>query len=218
MKTVPKLGLDRSTLLVGIASLLIGALLIGMVWLVSAKLFQDEIPMAKNGTSQKAKKDSSELTKESALTFVNDFLNDGALIASQMEDSNKEFKKIAAGDFTKVPQAYRDQFRWVDFYEKDSEVIGAALVATLYIGEKAKEVAKAQGSDIIGPWSSNPERDVFLDKEMGIAFVPLGIYLGSQSGMSIELVAVDGKWKIAPYSLISAIQASQNAATEKAAQ
>lgn len=48
----------------------------------------------------------------------------------------------------------------------------------------------------------------YADPEVGTVFVPLGIYVSDGAVFSFEMVYVDGEWKLAPYSLLKAVQLS----------
>lgn len=46
------------------------------------------------------------------------------------------------------------------------------------------------------------------DPEIGVVFVPLSVYTGTGSAFSLEMIYVDGEWRLAPYSLLDAIRLS----------
>ena len=56
---------------------------------------------------------------------------------------------------------------------------------------------------------------IYLDETTRIAQVPLEYYTGSGGAVSLEMVYVDGQWKLSPYSLIQAIQLANTKTTQK---
>lgn len=49
---------------------------------------------------------------------------------------------------------------------------------------------------------------VFLDSQLGVAYVPLDAFTGKQTAFSLQMVWVDGEWKLAPYSLLETVRLS----------
>lgn len=62
----------------------------------------------------------------------------------------------------------------------------------------------------ISPTSDTMYNYVYLDTELGIAFVPVSIFTDGSSAFSLEMVYVDGAWKLSPYSLLDIIRLSSN--------
>lgn len=58
------------------------------------------------------------------------------------------------------------------------------------------------------PNSENEWQNVQVDSAHGIAYVPLGIFTGTDVPFTFEMVYVDGEWKLAPFSLLQAIKMS----------
>lgn len=58
------------------------------------------------------------------------------------------------------------------------------------------------------PNSENEWQNVQVDSEHGIAYVPLGVFTGTDIPFTFEMVYVDGEWKLAPFSLLQAIKMS----------
>lgn len=51
---------------------------------------------------------------------------------------------------------------------------------------------------------------IYLDSELGIAFVPVNAFALSANSFSLEMAYLDGEWKLAPYSLLSMVQLSSS--------
>lgn len=69
-------------------------------------------------------------------------------------------------------------------------------------------IMNATGSLEIKPASDTMWKNVHVDSEMGTAFVPLSIYAGPSASFSMEMVYIDGGWKLAPYSLLDSVKLS----------
>lgn len=69
-------------------------------------------------------------------------------------------------------------------------------------------VKEKNGKGKIEPINEDAWKSTFGDPELGTVFVPLNIYAGKGAAFSLEMVYVDGAWKLSPYSLIDAIRLS----------
>lgn len=56
--------------------------------------------------------------------------------------------------------------------------------------------------------SATAAHGVFLDREAGLAYVPLGAYSSSEAGFSVTMVHVGGKWLLEPYPLLDTVRLS----------
>lgn len=55
---------------------------------------------------------------------------------------------------------------------------------------------------------------VFMDSEVGMAFIPLSVFSGQESAFNFQMIYVDGKWVLSPYSLVEAISLSAAAGSQ----
>ena len=69
------------------------------------------------------------------------------------------------------------------------------------------------GNENLNP-VSNDTQYVYLDETTRIAQVPLDYFTGVGGAVSMELVYVDGQWKLSPYSLLQSIQLANAKATQ----
>ena len=69
------------------------------------------------------------------------------------------------------------------------------------------------GNENLNP-VSNDTQYVYLDETTRIAQVPIDYYTGVGGAVSMELVYVDGQWKLSPYSLLQSIQLANAKATQ----
>lgn len=59
------------------------------------------------------------------------------------------------------------------------------------------------------PLPENPPYDrVYMDSQLGVAFVPVGVITGQDAIFSFEMVHVEGVWQLAPYSLVEQVKIS----------
>ena len=60
----------------------------------------------------------------------------------------------------------------------------------------------------IEPVTTEAWQKAFADPQLGTVFIPLSVYTGNGAAFSLEMVYVDGAWKLSPYSLLDAIRLS----------
>lgn len=60
----------------------------------------------------------------------------------------------------------------------------------------------------INPVMPDAADRVHLDPTVGVAYVPLEIYMGTQTGYSLMLVYVDDSWQLDPYNLLDSVTAA----------
>ena len=95
-----------------------------------------------------------------------------------------------------------------DFMDKEEGYTTSAM-AILAIIKNLTEI----GNENLNP-VSNDTQYVYLDETTRIAQVPIDYYTGVGGAVSMELVYVDGQWKLSPYSLLQSIQLANAKATQ----
>ena len=95
-----------------------------------------------------------------------------------------------------------------DFMDKE-EGYTTSAIAILAIIKNLTEI----GNENLNP-VSNDIQYVYLDETTRIAQVPLDYFTGVGGAVSMELVYVDGQWKLSPYSLLQSIQLANAKATQ----
>lgn len=95
-----------------------------------------------------------------------------------------------------------------DFMDKE-EGYTTSSIAILAIIKNLTEI----GNENLNP-VSNDTQYVYLDETTRIAQVPLDYFTGVGGAVSMELVYVDGQWKLSPYSLLQSIQLANAKATQ----
>lgn len=95
-----------------------------------------------------------------------------------------------------------------DFMDKE-EGYTTSSIAILAIIKNLTEI----GNENLNPVSTDTQY-VYLDKTTRIAQIPLDYYTGAGGAVSLEMVYVDGQWKLSPYSLLQSIQLANAKATQ----
>lgn len=87
-----------------------------------------------------------------------------------------------------------------DFMDKE-EGYTTSSMAILAIIKNLNDI----GNKNLDPITSDTQY-VYLDETTRIAQIPLDYYTGVGGAVSLEMVYVDGQWKLSPYSLLQSIQ------------
>ena len=95
-----------------------------------------------------------------------------------------------------------------DFMDKE-EGYTTSSMAILAIIKNLTEI----GNENLNPVSTDTQY-VYLDETTRIAQIPLDYYTGVGGAVSLEMVYVDGQWKLSPYSLLQSIQLANAKATQ----
>lgn len=95
-----------------------------------------------------------------------------------------------------------------DFMDKE-EGYTTSSMAILAIIKNLTEI----GNENLNPVSTDTQY-VYLDEITRIAQIPLDYYTGVGGAVSLEMVYVDGQWKLSPYSLLQSIQLANAKVTQ----
>lgn len=120
------------------------------------------------------------------------------------EDYEKRLKELEKGDMSSIPDDLNDKIRFTDAFKRNDELKVVAyqsliaLNATMLEGKEAK------------PVSDDAWKSVYVDQEQGIAYVPMGVFSGTNVPFSFEMVYDDGEWKLLPYSFIESVKMSSS--------
>lgn len=88
--------------------------------------------------------------------------------------------------------------RTVDILDQD-EVDGISISGLAVLTDNIKSITKKEEPIEV---KYNLEQTVYLDEKMKMAYVPLDVFTGKAGIISIEMVYIDGEWKVVPYSMI----------------
>lgn len=124
----------------------------------------------------------------------------------------------------KTPNKMTAQQRLTRLDSQDYSVMDPGVASRVHLPDNAPAELRAQSyqalvtmdallvartkSATITPLAADGYQRVFVDQNAGTAFVPLSIYAGSQAAFSFEMTYLDGRWQLAPYSLVDAVKLS----------
>lgn len=109
--------------------------------------------------------------------------------------------KIDEGDYSVIDEELPKKIRLADVYSEDDmkkNVYQALIAMTKYIAVDGE----------VKPVSDNSWQSVYVDSEVGIAYVPLTSFYDNGTVFSFEMVYVDGEWKFSPYSFMDIVKLS----------
>lgn len=145
---------------------------------------------------------SPEEDRRDATEAAYDLLNaaeiegDEAAVMTQLE-------AIDSGDFSGLSEEFVDGFHLVDVFQSDQQLESVAYQSVIAFRFLAfEDDAPSMPEDEV------IQQSVYIDSELGIAQVPVGMFLGSPAPFSFEMVYVDGEWKLSPYTFIELINLS----------
>ena len=160
-----------------------------------------------NRTDETKENFSKEGALEAATNMLKSFANDPSGNTS-IEDRIKGIDKDKKIDGY-VSDTAKSYLYLKDFMDKE-EGYTTTSMTMLAIVSNLNEI----GNKNLDPVTSDVQY-IYLDETTRIAQVPLEYYTGSGGAVSLEMVYVDGQWKLSPYSLIQAIQLANAKTTQK---
>ena len=160
-----------------------------------------------NRTDETKENFSKEGALEAATNMLKSFANDPSGNTS-IEDRIKGIDKDKKIDGY-VSDTAKSYLYLKDFMDKE-EGYTTTSMTMLAIVSSLNEI----GNKNLDPVTSDVQY-IYLDETTRIAQVPLEYYTGSGGAVSLEMVYVDGQWKLSPYSLIQAIQLANAKTTQK---
>jgi hypothetical protein len=120
-------------------------------------------------------------------------------------DFSVRLKALDEGDTKVVDPELVKSIRFKDVFADSNEMKNNTYQSLITLSTLIKN---STGSSTITPTSDTMWKNVYVDAELGTAFVPMAIYAGPSSSFSMEMVYVDGDWKLAPYSLLDSVKLS----------
>lgn len=138
--------------------------------------------------------------RQDALKAAGEILTLAAKTEKDMTPEERA-KKIDEGDMSVVDKDLAKKIRLADVYSEDdmkANVYQALIAMTKYIAVDGK----------VSPVSENSWQSVYVDSEIGVAYVPLSTFYDNGTVFSFEMVYVDGEWKFAPYSFMDIVKLS----------
>lgn len=161
-----------------------------------------------NNTPSKKNNDSSEIVSSKKLPTgdVDQIRKDALSATTKILESARENPtnetveertvKLDAKDFSVVGKDLQNSVIFADMYEDSSSLQANTYQAIIYMAELLKDNPEA--SDL--SW-----KNVFVDQESGIAFVPLSAFRSDAGLFYFEMIYTDGTWKLLPNSFVNSV-------------
>lgn len=193
---------------------LVGLCAIGFLWAIIATFTDFGRTMHPNQATDTTKSSGSEKVersvsgesveqdKKDALAAATEILNLSGKSPTGASAENR-MKALDKGDTSVVDKSLPGLIQFSSQSENGYKMATYQTLLTInnVVGEK-------MGKKLIAPVDSNAYQNVAVDQKIGTAYVPLDTYTKNGAAFSMAMVYVDGKWKLAPYTLIDAIRFS----------
>lgn len=126
---------------------------------------------------------------------------------ANQDDYKKLLSSLDSAKVSDIPKDLLSRIRFVDTMDKDE-----LKVTTYQALITFASLSKASSSDgkIASLYADGP-MTIMVDQEAGVAEVPMNIFVNSQGSsntFSMEFVYIDGKWKLAPYTVLDQLRLS----------
>lgn len=123
---------------------------------------------------------------------------------SDKGDAASRMYRVGDGDLTVLDAAGLDaRTRLSGGFVESAGLAGAYQYAMIALAAQVQP----DGSAVAAP-SATSVGGVYVDREAGIAYVPLSTFSGSAPAMSVLMVRVDGQWLVEPYGVLDDIRLS----------
>lgn len=167
-----------------------------LVWGVVFSMSQSSDTKQEEKTGKQQETVSIDSQRKEALASAQNIIAE-----AQKNPNNKSIDErntaLEEGDLSIVSQKLRDSVRFTDIYEDSQTMQTSTYQALLSFGEILKETPTPE-SDLA--W-----KNVFVDTEKGIAYVPLEVFSVDAKLFYFEMVEIDGEWKLLPNSLLNSV-------------
>lgn len=142
--------------------------------------------------------------RKAALTSAQNILN-LSLKSPTGGNFQERLKALDSGDTKVIDTELSKSIRFKDSFADSDEMKNNTYQSLITI---ATLINNSTGSSTVAPTSDTMWKNVYVDTELGIAFVPMGVFAGPSSSFSMEMVYDSGSWKLAPYSLLDSVKLS----------
>lgn len=122
-------------------------------------------------------------------------------------------QELSKGNFNVMDKQVAPMVQFSPSDSKDFQASTYQSLVTLYtvISEKNQKTN-------LTPVAQDSFKKVSLNQKIGAAYVPLSLYAQGGAAFSMEMIYVDGQWKLAPYTMVDAIKFSAALANSTSAQ
>lgn len=150
---------------------------------------------------------SADTGRMDAVEATEDLLNSVYLDFDSEEDYMEAMEKIQTDGYEAVlPEDVSDRIHFVDIFDGNE---GAEIITYQTLLALSAQISMETGEEIALQYDETQvEGNVLYDEEVGIAYVPISAFATGDASFSLQMVYVDGEWKLAPYSVIESVQLS----------
>lgn len=150
---------------------------------------------------------SADTGRMEAVKATEDLLNSAYLEFDTEEEYMEAMEKIQTDGYDAVlPEELSDRIHFVDIFDGNE---AAEVVTYQTLLALSAQITMETGEEVSLQYDEEQvEGNVLYDEEVGIAYVPVSAFAKGDVSFSLQMVYVDGEWKLAPYSIIESVQLS----------
>lgn len=147
--------------------------------------------------------DDKGMTRQSAVSAATKLLQAVQVAPDGKTSEADRLKQLKANTDPKkiLTQDTWDQIHLSDFMSSDKR--GPKLTAQALLNVVSS--IESDGNKSLTPAKMDYTGVVYLDNTTKTAYVPLNLYTDASTNISLEMVYINGQWKLSPFSLISEI-------------
>ena len=158
---------------------------------------------SKSEADKTSSSDAKNMTRQNAVDAATQLLK---AVQKAPDGKMSEADRIKALKNNTDPKTLVGQDAWDKIYLSDfmgSDKRGAKLTAQALLNVVSS--IESSGNNNLTPSQMDYNGAVYLDTKTKTAYVPLNLYTNASTNISLEMIYVDGQWKLSPFSLISEI-------------
>lgn len=139
-----------------------------------------------------------EAAVESLLAILNGAAGDGS------KSTQDRVSEIDQSNYSSFDKATVDKhIHWSETFAEGSELRNMSYAALVALSDRLHD-----GNDAIQIRNTDELDNIYMDQGTGRAFIPVAAFSDSPVLLSVEMVYVDGAWKLAPYTFIEQVKFS----------
>lgn len=195
---------DKLSLVIAVLSMVIVVLVVLLIAFAVPKVSSNDnntgtnVSQVERSVSGKTKEEDQKAAIAAAKALL-----DAANEYDGKKTLEERLNAIADGDDSVADiKGMKSHIRFAGDFASDEELQTASIQSIITL---ASHLKNSDGK--IEPLSTGGYNYVFLDSEIGVAFVPVSVFT-ENSAFSLEMVYDQGEWKLAPYSLLDIVRLS----------
>lgn len=197
-----------------IAVVLSAVLVIAAVWLLiifapsSTTVENNDTPVfiPENVVQEQIERTLSGLSEEEDKRNALDSLLEVLNILLDLYDGVMDPEEFVTGiglHLIPLPNSITEYLRFSTEFTNDPDELAYRTLAAQSLAALALQLNQLAGIEEIIPLHDNSWREIFLDQELGIAFIPISTFSPTDGNLAINMVLVGERWQVLPYSLLN---------------